>query len=243
MLRRIAERARAVVVHNSAAADAVRRHAPAARIVEIPHLFHPPALPSLAETLRFRESLGIPQAAFLFGVFGFLRESKRLISVLQAFSQLHRERPETALLLAGQFVSSDLERAVAPWLTAGGIVRLPYLPEGDFWRAASAVDACINLRYPGAGETSGIAIRLMGIGKPVLLSDGPEIGDFPEDSCLRIPHGVAEHDSLRLHMALLASMRGVALAVGERAARHIQARHDVVQAGEQYWNLLSQASA
>jgi hypothetical protein len=41
------------------------------------------------------------------------------------------------------------------------------------------VDACINLRYPAAGETSGIAIRLMGIGKPVLLTDG-EVLAFPE---------------------------------------------------------------
>ena len=75
------------------------------------------------------------------------------------------------LLVAGQFASTDLERAVEPLLRAPGIVRLPYLEEREFWLAASAVDACINLRDPAAGETSGIAIRLMGIGKPVLLTD------------------------------------------------------------------------
>jgi len=48
MLRRIAERARAVVVHNPAAARIVREHAPDARVEEIPHLFAPPALPSQA---------------------------------------------------------------------------------------------------------------------------------------------------------------------------------------------------
>ena len=42
MLKRIAERSRAVVVHNPAAARMVREHAPGAAVVEIPHLFAPP---------------------------------------------------------------------------------------------------------------------------------------------------------------------------------------------------------
>ncbi|MGH9666515.1 MAG: hypothetical protein ACRD9L_18975, partial [Bryobacteraceae bacterium] len=48
MLRRAAERARAVVVHNPAAAAIAARHAPLVRIVEIPHLFTPPKPPEQA---------------------------------------------------------------------------------------------------------------------------------------------------------------------------------------------------
>ena len=60
MLKRVAERARAVVVHNPAAAAAVKEHAPGARVVEIPHLFAPPQLPDEAAVLRYRASLGVP---------------------------------------------------------------------------------------------------------------------------------------------------------------------------------------
>jgi glycosyltransferase involved in cell wall biosynthesis len=243
MLRRIAERARAVVVHNRAAAEAVERHAPGTRVIEIPHLFQPPELPPMAEMLRFRGRLGVPQASFLFGVFGYLRESKRLMSVLEAFAEVHRELPGTALLIAGRFVSSDLEKAVAPFMAGPGIARLPYLPERDFWLAAGAVDACINLRYPAAGESSGIAIRLMGIGKPVLLTEGPESAGFPEGACVRVTPGVGERDSLRQHLILLTSMREVVRAIGQRGSEHIQARHRVNLAGEQYWNLLCEFCA
>jgi len=243
MLRRIAERARAIVVHNPAAAEAVRKHAPGTRVIEIPHLFQPPDLPPLAEMLRFRARLGVLQASFLFGVFGYLRESKRLTTVLEVFAEVHRELPGTALLVAGQFVSSDLERAVAPLLGAPGVARLPYLPERDFWLAAGAVDACINLRYPAAGEASGIAIRLMGIGKPVLLTESPEGARFPEGACIRVPPGVGERDSLRQHMILLTSMNEVARAIGQRGAAHIRACHRVNQVGEQYWNLLCEFCA
>jgi glycosyltransferase involved in cell wall biosynthesis len=161
MLRRVAERALAVVVHNPAAAAAVLQHAPGARVVEIPHLFPEPAPVSEGEAMRYRRQLGVDAATFVFGVFGYLRESKRLVTVIEAFRNLHRENQRTALLVAGQFVSTDLERAVSAMLVEAGVVRLPHLPERAFQVAAGAVDACINLRYPPAGETSGIAIRLM----------------------------------------------------------------------------------
>jgi len=239
MLRRIAERSRAVVVHNPAAARIVAEHAAQTPVVEIPHLFaSPPGAIGGAEAIRWRQNAGIDAASFLFGVFGYLRESKRLMTVLEAFREVHRACPRTGLLVAGEFVSSDLERAVSAMLPSPGIVRRPHLPDREFWLAASAVDACINLRYPAAGETSGIAIRMMGIGKPVMLTESLECSRFPEDACMRIAPGVAELDSLRGHMMLVASMPDVSAAIGERAAEHVRAHHGVERAAAQYWEVL-----
>ncbi len=242
MLKRAAERARTVVVHNPAAALAVKDHAAGARIVEIPHLFAPPQLPEQAEVLRYRASLNVPPGTFLFGVFGYLRESKRVPSVLEAFAAVHSQLPHTGLLIAGQFVSTDLERAVAPMLEARGVRRLPHLSEREFWLAARSVDACINLRHPAAGESSGIAVRLMGIGKPVLLTEGLESALFPEDACVRIAAGPAERDSLRQHMVLLTSMAEVARTIGLRGAGHIAGHHRVEQIGKRFWDLLCESS-
>ena len=241
MLKRAAECARAVVVHNKAAAAAVKEHAAGVRVVEIPHLFAPPPLPGEARVLRYRAGLGVEPATFLFGVFGYLRESKRVAAVLESFATVRAQVPRAGLLIAGQFVSTDLERAVAPMLAAPGVVRLPYLGEREFWLAARAVDACINLRYPAAGESSGIAVRMMGIGKPVLLTEASESASFPEDACLRIAAGPAERDSLRHHMVLLTSMAEVARAIGLRGAGHIAAHHRVEQIGKRYWDLLCES--
>ena len=240
MLKRIAERSRAVVVHNPAAARMVREHAPAARIVEIPHLFAPPSLPAEAETIRYRQRLGVPPDRFLFGVFGYLRESKRLMAVIEAFRSLGGR---ASLLVAGEFVSRDLERAVEPLLSTPGIVRLPHVPEREFWLAASGVDACVNLRYPAAGETSGIAIRLMGIGKPVMVTESEECSRFPEDACIRITAGALERESLRQHMLLLISMAETARAIGQAGAGHLRRRHRVTEISEQYWRVLCDIGA
>ena len=185
-----------------------------------------------------RRKLGIGARSFLFGVFGHLRESKRLAAVLRAF---HRARgaADIALLVAGDSVSGDLSRSLEPLLSGSeGIFRIGYTPERDFWLHAAAVDACINLRYPTAGETSGISIRLMGIGKPVLMSAGCETSRFPEATCLRVDAGPAEEDLLLEYMVWLAKFPEDARAIGKRAAAHIRQFHDPQRVANLYWQAI-----
>ena len=60
----------------------------------------------------------------------------------------------------------------------------------------------------------------------------------PEGTCVRIPAGPAERESLRQHMVLLPSMFDVARAIGQRGARHVETHHRVDRIGQQYWELL-----
>ena len=152
----------------------VRQHAPGARVVEIPHLFAPPALPSAADALRFRAAAG---------------HRRRSVPVRRV--RLSARIQAAACRCCAAFAAGA--RASSAHGAAGGR-RVRLQRPGTRRRAAArgarrasacpicrsassgwpprAVDACINLRYPAAGETSGIAIRLMGIGKPVLVTDG-----------------------------------------------------------------------
>lgn len=242
MLKRVVERSRAVIVHNPGAAAMAREHVPGAAIHEIPHLFEPPEMPPPYDIIRLRKQFGIPAQTFLFGVFGHLRESKRLTAVLRAF-QRARAGADVALLIAGEFSSSDLARSLEPLLNSERIVRIGYTPERDFWRHAAAVDACVNLRYPTAGETSGITIRLMGIGKPVLMSGGCETARFPDIACLKVDSGVAEEEMLTEFMVWLARFPGDARAIGERAAAHIREFHAPGKVARLYWEAIEKVMA
>ncbi len=239
MLRRVAERSLAVAVHNPGAARIVERHAPGARVVEIPHLLVPPApVPSEAAE-QWRHGHGIAPDAFLLGVFGYLRDSKRLHVVFEAVKRAREHGANIALLIAGAFVSEALERALAPLLAEPWVVREPYRPEPEFGLLTTAVDACVNLRYPSAGETSGIAIRLMGIGKPVLVSAGEENSRFPEDACVRVDTGLAELPMLVESIVWLSACPQQAREIGSRAAAFIAARHSPAHAARAYFELLS----
>jgi glycosyltransferase involved in cell wall biosynthesis len=240
MLRRIAESARAVVVHNPAARGIVRAHAPKAKVYIVPHIFEPPPEPSGAEVERLRQRYGLSPSTTLFGVFGHMRDSKRIGSVLRAFDIVRRSR-DAALLVAGDFVSGDYERSLGAALSAPGIIRVPLLPEPQWWLHASATDACINLRYPAAGETSGIAIRMMGIGKPVLVTSGAENEDIPDAACIRIDHGLAEIDMLAEFMTWISLRPGDSREMGSLARAHVREHHEPEGVARLFWNVLEES--
>jgi len=235
MLRRLAETAPFVIVHNPAAASMVRAANCSSRVIEIPHLFRKPELPQEWEVARLRARLGVPQSTTLFGVFGYLREPKRLASVLRAFDGVH---PKAALLVAGEFVSRDLERSMVPLLEARGVLRAPHLSEKEFWLYACATDVCISLRYPASGETSGIAVRMMGIGKPVIVSSGEENTRIPEAACVSVDPGQAEEPMLAAYMRWLAESPEAVLEIGRRAAEHIASEHSTERCAALYGQAL-----
>ena len=238
MLKRIATGSQAAIVHNPAAARAVKRHAPEARVIEIPHLFVKPELPRLVDTLHFRSELGMGPRTLLAGVFGHLRESKRLPVLLRAMERAWSAGADARLLVAGGFASRDLERALTPALAHPRILRVGHLSDRDFWRYAAAVDVCVNLRFPTAGESSGIAVRMMGIGKPVVFTAGEEIARIPENACLRVDLGAAEEEMLAAIVRWLAGDREAGTEIGRRAAEHIAAEHDLAKVAERYWEVL-----
>lgn len=246
MLRRIVERSPVVIVHNPGAAAIVRQQG-ARNVVVIPHFCDLGELadgsPMAADAARFRRKIGIGQGTRLFGIFGYLREPKRVLPCIRAFRRLHAVRPDTALLLAGEVVSNDLARVLQNETGHPAIRRLGHLSEKDFRVAAAAVDCCLNLRYPGAGETSGIAVRLMGSGKPVIVTDNPENADFPPAAVLRVAPGVAEAEELFEHMLLVTTFAEVAREIGSQARLHIRQRHALDEVARQYWETLCTAAS
>ena len=237
MLRRVVEAARLVVVHNPGAARLALEHG-AGQVVTIPHFFEFDGLPDACDGARFRQRLGIAPSTLLFACFGYLRETKRLGPTIGAFRKLNAIHPDCALLLAGEPFSPALERYLASEARHPAIFRLGHMPERDLLVAAEAVDCCVNLRYPAAGETSGIAIRLMGIGKPVILSEGQETSDFPLGACMKVRSGVSEEPELFELMALLVAAPELRRAIGSAARHHMATHHNFEVVVEKYLHLL-----
>lgn len=207
MLRRLAERSLAIVVHNARAAEMVRQHASAARVEVIPHLIEPQAAAPHPNNQRAR-----------FGVFGHLRESKRLRSFLEAARMAGVEA-----VVAGRFVSETYERSLADLLPSAK--RIPFGSPADFLAGLASVDAVVNLRSPSAGETSGVTLHAMALGRPVIVSANGEALDYPEGVCAAVDEGPAERESLAAAMAWLAARPDDRLAMAAAARRHVLDRH------------------
>lgn len=231
MIKEVASSAKAVIVHNPLAAKMVWEHAPNARVVEIPHLFVAPAESSI------RESLGVGPETLLVGSFGYHRETKRLPVLLRAFDLAVRAGADARFLISGGFVSQIYERSIEGLLPKN-VIRTGHLPEAEFWRHAAAADLCVNLRYPSAGETSGMAIRMMGLGKVVAMTNDESIARFPRNACLRVDAGSAEEEMLAGYIAWLAREPDAARAIGRNAAAYIVAAHAPERVASAYWEVV-----
>jgi glycosyltransferase involved in cell wall biosynthesis len=241
MLRRIVERSRGVIVHNPGAAAIVGSVNSLTPVAVIPHFCEIADPPDHAVTARFRQQLGIGQDVTLFNIFGYLREPKRVVQCIETFKKLHLASPKTALLLAGEIVSNDLARLLRSEPAQPAIFRTGHLSDEDFRIACAAADGCLNLRYPGVGETSGITVRLMGLAKPVIVTDSAENADFPPQAVLRVAPGVAEAAELFDHMILVAEFPALAREIGREARLHIQQHHSLDTVARRFWEVLCAA--
>ncbi len=222
LLKRVVVGAEKVIVHNAGAARLAREACPQAAIVEIPHYVDASTPLTEERAAAVRRELGVGGDETLVSCFGYQRPTKRLRSVLEAAA---RAGASLRVLICGDFVSGDYEASLAALLESAGAIRLPYVDAERLAELVAATDICVNLRWPSAGETSGIAMKLMAAGKPVALTASPENAGFPEAAVVRIDAGEAEVEMLAEVLTLLAANPELRKAIGGEAQRHVRERH------------------
>ena len=230
----VLDRATGLIVHSRYVEARVREHGYDGPLWRIPH----PAWPAPAVTAAAVD--GDP----LIGCFGHLNESKRIPQLLRAFAVLRGTHPGARLLLVGSEapgfdLAGRLERL---GIAADGVVREPYVEEERLWSLLAACDACVLLRAPTMGETSGSAIRALSLGKPLVVSDVGWFAELPDDVALRVPvGGDAEIDAIAAALERLAEP-GVAARIGDRARAYVEREHDLDRAASLYAAALEQAA-
>ena len=129
----------------------------------------------------------------LFGCFGNLNDGKRIPQLLRAFDAGSGAAPRGArLLLVGGGVRAARARSTCP----EGVVREDYVDEQRLWSLMAACDAIVSLRWPTMGETSGTAIRALGLGKPLVVSDVGWFSELPDEVALKVPVDEREQETL-----------------------------------------------
>lgn len=92
MLKRLVESAVLVIVHNPAAKAAAEIHG-AHKCIEIPPFSGPVPDIGMSDVVDLRRKWGVPSGGTVLGVFGHLRESKRVHTVLNAYDKLRSKYP------------------------------------------------------------------------------------------------------------------------------------------------------
>jgi glycosyltransferase involved in cell wall biosynthesis len=226
--RTLLRRQRGVLVHSEWAAAVVREDDPELRVRAVPMGVPLPPAASREAGLALRRRFGLPDEAPVVGSFGFQTPIKRTALGVRALAapgleQVHllavgEEAPATGLLEAAH------RAGVAARVHVTG-----YLPYADFADAIAAVDLCLNLRYPTAGETSASLLRVMAAGRAAVVSDYAQFAELPDTIAVKVPlapprNGEVAELGARLGSLLAQPQR--LRAMGEAAREHVCLHHD-----------------
>ena len=230
LVREILNLASGVVVHSRYVERRVDEYGFLRPVWRIPHpAFEPPP--------RLTPDPELSGRPFVVGCFGNVTPSKRIPQLVAAFDRVRRKVPGSLLVLAGP-VAPRFE--LAPMFEGLGlelgrdVLQLDYVDENRLWSLIAGSDVCVNLRWPTMGETSGAAIRALGVGRPLIVSDVGWFAELPDDAVAKVPPDAREVDLLAALLERLASDEPMRNALGAAAREYVRREHDLRRVAKLY---------
>ncbi|MBA2641394.1 MAG: glycosyltransferase family 4 protein [Actinobacteria bacterium] len=230
----VLEHATGLIVHSRTVRDLARAAGYRGPISVVPH----PAWP-VPEIPADRVAQG-PTV----GCFGVVNASKRIPELLLAFARVRGRHSDATLLLVGPTSPGfDLDRRLQRHGLAGdGLVREGWADERRLWALMAGADACVNLRHPTMGETSGSVIRSLSLGKPLVVSDVGWFSELPDAVALKVPVDAREVDLLEAGLELLLTRADVREEMGAAGVELARREHDLDRVAELYAAALEEAA-
>jgi glycosyltransferase involved in cell wall biosynthesis len=197
-------------------------------------------LPPLRNRDAARERLGLPPAALLLASFGHINAYKRLEPALRALAALRAEGHDARYLLVGSVSPNFQLRGLVERMGLDSSVLITgYVAREAFEDYVAAADICLNLRHPTGGETSASLLRLLGAGKPTLVTATGSFAELPPGVAAQVDPDEAEGDLILAYLRLLVAQPELAAALGDNARRFVAEQHRLDQAAQGYIRFLA----
>jgi glycosyltransferase involved in cell wall biosynthesis len=229
--------AQGIIAHNRYVYERVRALRP-----ELPAAIVPMGVPLPVRPDRdaARARLGLPLDAPILAGFGHINAYKRLEPALQALATLRRQYPAARYILVGSVSPNYDPTGLAERLGLADALRITgYVPRRQFEDYVAAADICLNLRAPTAGETSASLLRLLGAGRPTLVSALGSFAELPPGVAAQVDLGHGEVELIAAYCRLLLEQPVLARAMGAQARNYVAQFHNLELAAAGYARFLA----
>jgi glycosyltransferase involved in cell wall biosynthesis len=181
----------------------------------------------------------------VFGCFGNLNASKRLPELLAAFVLARPSQPRSTLILGGAIdprigLTERLERLGL--IEGEDVLVTGRLSEARLWELMREVDACVALRGPTMGETSGTVLRALSLGKPLIVSDTGWFSELPASVAAKVPVSGREAELLAAFLTRLGSDPDLRARMGEAGRAYARDEHSLDKVAAAYLAALEEAA-
>lgn len=186
--RSVCQRASAIIVHSRWAKFQIELQGVTTPIHVIPHY----AI-TVEESHAFsrtkheaRARLGLSPDRFMLLAGGYVTPAKRLDWVLTAFEELCDAGAAIDLVIAGACEWAPARELIESSRHRENILVTGYLSDQDFDEYTLAADVLPLMRFPSAGESSGVAARALGFGKVIIVPEYAAFSDLPDEICEKV---------------------------------------------------------
>ncbi|UNC93596.1 glycosyltransferase family 4 protein [Candidatus Contubernalis alkaliaceticus] len=237
--KRILDCSRAVIVHSNFIKKLIHETHKSLPVIVAPLPTPDIGLILSAEKKLLRQRYNIGENQRVFSSFGFLSKDKRVDKVLAALKQIKKEADNFLYIIVGDrqedFPIKEMvkEMGLQKHVKFTGFVNLDTFK--DYIRLS---DFCINLRYPTQGETSASLIRILGMGKPAIITNVGTFSDFPDTVTLKVSCGQNEVEDIGRALRLLLKDKGKRENMGRAAYEYVKENHHISKTVKSYLQLL-----
>jgi glycosyltransferase involved in cell wall biosynthesis len=173
---------------------------------------------------------------------GYVTRAKRVDWTLDAFEALAADHPEAVLVIAGEALPDIFGARLSDSPVRDRIRLTGYLSDADFCDYTLAADVLPVMRFPSAGESSGVVARAMGFGRLVIAPELMAFSDLDDRYVDKIDLGgdpvVQLTALLRLHAGAIPTLRVREVEIAAYARDHLaldDLRMDVAEILRWHW--------
>ncbi len=243
--KRILNNAKGVIVHSQFIGNLINSIIPDLPICFVPLHTSEIEMITLEEKRNLKRKYNIPDNKVIFASFGFVTEAKRIDVILRCMKKIIDNNNENFIyLIVGEEAKGVYEMSKyikqlglsdnARYL---GFVELEELK--DYIRLS---DVCINLRYPTSGETSASLIRILGMGKPALVTNIGSFSEMPDEFCIKTNPGENEENEIYSIIQHLLEYPAEVTSKGKAAYNYVAHNHTLKGSAIKYYNFIKDVS-
>ena len=200
--------AKAVIVHSDFAKQNIKGIRSDATITTIP-LHTSDIVSDYAQyKIDCRKALGIGAQDIVMGTFGYATTAKRVQQIVEAFRLYllnHREfKHQIRLYIVGKLEDKQVISQIKQYGIENAINIKGFVTLDELKIHMGACDFCFNLRFPSQGESSASFHRMLGMGKPIIITKIAAFEEYPDSFTLKVSHGESEVEEIYRAICLLA---------------------------------------
>lgn len=234
--------ARGILVHSSFAKNMMQKnyYCPPVRYTPFPAT----NIEAVSEVRikELRNKYNIAQDDVIIASFGLMNKIKRIDSILYAIKEIKNlGYKQIKLLLVGRSEKAyNLKETINRLGLSKQVIINKDVSISEFKDYLRLSDICLNLRYPTAGETSAALFRILGFGKPVILTNIGSFAEIPKDCCIHVRYDEFEINDIILAIKELLDNPTKRKEMGKNGREFVKKYHHPRETVKAYTKLIEQ---